>query len=144
MATIKQTISYIKSHPFYREALRDESLMEKLLFDIMFEVWQITAKNSVSAYRDTKRLNAPEIISALRDLEPPQNLDLRLPIPLVETEDECAVVPLKVVHTIQPIVYIKPKVQRHIRMPNPFQLIIEFTSYFETKKPQHLVEALEA
>lgn len=63
--------------------------MERLLFEVMFHVYSVASSNCARAYRQSRRMNGPQIVEAIRDCEPPCNLDLRLPIPVVVT---CVVV----------------------------------------------------
>lgn len=90
--TILQQIKYIKTHPFYASALGSESDLDLLLFEVMFHTYSVCSVNSTRAYRRAvcMKMNAPEILAAVRDVEPPVNLDLRLPIPSV-----CRVVSMK-------------------------------------------------
>jgi hypothetical protein len=127
--TIKQQIRAIMEHPFYREALHDSKCMERLLFEVMFEVYGTVSANCSRAYRMVKRMNTPEIISAIRDIEPPSNLDIRLPIP--QARQSTPVVVMQVAHVSQPelrIRYPKHPVSPHI-VAN--QMII----CFEAEKP---------
>ena len=89
--TINAQIAYIKSHPFYKLALTDESAMEMLLFEVIFHTYTVASGNCARAYRQSRRMNGPQIVEAIRDCPPPCNLDVRLPIPNVE---ECVVVSL--------------------------------------------------
>lgn len=89
--TIKAQIAYIKSHPFYALALKDELAMDKLLFEVMFHTYTTVATNCSRAYRQARRMNGPQIVEAIRDCEPPQNLDVRLPIPILQPEDPICV-----------------------------------------------------
>jgi hypothetical protein len=90
--------------------------MEKLLFEVMFSTYQTVAGNCSRAYRQSKRMNSPQIVEAIRDIEPPCNLDVRLPIPAPRTL--AVVVPLQVVHRDIRI--------RYPKNPNPMQLKITF------------------
>ncbi len=89
--TINAQIAYIKSHPFFAEAMRDEAAMDLLLFEVMFHTYSVASGNCARAYRVSRRMNGPQIVEAIRDCPPPCNLDLRLPIP----EPVCVVVDMK-------------------------------------------------
>lgn len=93
--TITAQIAYIKSHPFYAVALRDEAAMEKLLFEVMLSTYLTCSANCARAYRQSRRMNGPQIVEAIRDCEPPSNLDVRLPIPAVVLPGECVVISIK-------------------------------------------------
>lgn len=96
--TITAQIAYIKSHPFYAVALRDEAAMEKLLFEVMLSTYLTCSANCARAYRQSRRMNGPQIVEAIRDCEPPSNLDVRLPIPAVVSpgeSGECVVISIK-------------------------------------------------
>lgn len=79
--TITQNIAYIKSHPYYALARTDESAMDKLLFEVMFHTYTVVAGNCARAFRCSKGMNTPQIVEAIREVAPPSNLDIRLPIP---------------------------------------------------------------
>lgn len=91
--TIHEQIAKIKEHPFYAEALRDEAALSRLLFEVMFHTYTVASWNAYRGYRKASAagLNRPQIIEAIRDCEPPTNLDLRMPIPQIT----CVVVELK-------------------------------------------------
>jgi len=60
--------------------------MEKLLFELMFHTYTVASLNSYKGYRAASAagMNRPQIIEAIRDAEPPTNLDLKLPTPTLE------------------------------------------------------------
>lgn len=125
--TIKQQIRFIIEHPYYQEALRDESCMEKLLFEVMFGVYGTVAGNCSRVYRMNKRMNGPDIVTAIRDIEPPVNLDVRLPF--VVPREVAPVVKMQVAHVMPElrIRYPKHPVER-IVITNQLPL-------WDTKKP---------
>lgn len=119
--TIKAQVEYMMNHPYMPVAMRDRDAMEKLLFETIFHTYSVCSANAAKMFRMNKWLNTPEIYTAIRDIEPPSNLDVRMPIPL--PEDECLVVPMK---KLPEIVYIEPKKIRVKLSPNPFQILITF------------------
>lgn len=90
--TILQQIQYLKTHPFYQSALGSEEALDHLLFEVMFHTYTVCSVNSTRAYRRAMcmKMNSPEVLCAVRDVPPPANLDVRLPIP-----DACRVVSMK-------------------------------------------------
>lgn len=74
------------------EALKDTAAMEKLLWEVHFHCYSVVAANGAKEFRKHRGFNDPVIVAAIRDQEPPVNLDIRLPIP--EVTDECSVVSL--------------------------------------------------
>jgi len=128
--TIKQQIRAVIEHPYYNEALRDEACMEKLLFEVMFGVYSTVAGNCSRAYRSNKRMNGPDIVAAIRDVEPPVNLDVRLPIPVPREVSPATIVKMQVAHVSTPELRIRyPK---HPPTPPPStQLLL----WAEKEKP---------
>jgi hypothetical protein len=128
--TIKQQIRAVIEHPYYQEALRDEASMEKLLFEVMFGVYSAVAGNCARVYRANKRMNGPDIVAAIRDVEPPVNLDVRLPIPEPRLAEPAMVVKMQVAHVYTPELRIRyPK---HPTIPPPStQLLL----WDQTEKP---------
>ena len=135
MATIKQSVSYIMEHPFMALALKDRAAMEKLLWEVHFHCYTVVAANGAKEFRKWKGFNDPVVLAAIRDQEPPCNLDIRLPIPPVQ--EECPVVELRVVrpntraqHQKNPgHITATPTIPKKIRVrlsPDPFQLMISF------------------
>ncbi len=127
MATIKEQIKYILSHPYMAVAIKDKDAMEHLLFETMYHVYATVATNSAKAYRANKSCNSPQIVEAIKDQEPPSNLDIRLPFveaTIPEQIIEVPVIQMAVVHTA-PIVSVPNRV-RIKNYPNPYQMKIEF------------------
>ena len=91
--TITAQIAYIKEHPFYEVAMHDEAAMEKLLFEVMLHTYLTCSANCARAYRHARRMNGPQVVEAIRDCPPPSNLDLRLPIPVLD--EGCVIVSIK-------------------------------------------------
>lgn len=84
--TITAQIASIRQHPYYQLALTSPECMERLLFEVMFHTYTVASLNSYKGYRAASAagLNRPQIIEAIRDAEPPTNLDLKLPTPTLE------------------------------------------------------------
>ena len=83
---LKAQITAIIQHPFFQEAIYfcntgDNGLMEHLLFEYGFHIADKTAFNSSRLYGANRWLNTCDILPLLKDMDKPDNLDLRLPIP---------------------------------------------------------------
>jgi len=127
--TITQQIDYIMGHPFMAVAMKDEAAMRKLLFEVQFHVYRTVSLNGAKAFRKYRDMNDPIIYEEIRDQEPPENMDIRLPIPMIEEVvevKECPVITMQVL----PVVVADNAVKKtRVRLlPNPFQMIIEFPS----------------
>lgn len=97
--TITQTSDYVLSHPFTKQAvqsyLQGNNKDLKFLFDLLqMDIYQETAKDCAKAFKRNKSQNYPLIEEAIREVEPPERLNTRLPIP--PPKPICIVVPMKV------------------------------------------------
>ena len=126
--TISANSDYILEHPFLKQAIAnfnrgDIKDLKYLISEIHIHTWLTVSNDCAVAFRQNKRLNNPEILSAIRDIPPPVKLSLHLPIPL-KTE-ECKVVALST--KTHPI--------KNHKIAN--QLEFDFT--IKTKRPRSLV-----
>jgi hypothetical protein len=67
-------------HVYMREAMADPKHMEQLLFEVMLHTYLTVADNSAKEFRRNKDFTDPVIVFEIRNQEPPDNLDIRLPI----------------------------------------------------------------
>lgn len=124
--TIGQNSDYVMAHPFTKRAVRAYLTGNpkdlKLILDLLqIDTYQEVAGLCTRAFKCNKKENYPQIEQAIREVSPPDRLNIKLPIPL----PECIVVTMKT------------KSGSCRRMFNPNQLIIEFT-----KKEQGFLLAL--
>lgn len=97
--TICQSSEYVLSHPFTKRAI--ENFLEgnvkdlKFIFDLLqIDVYQETSKECTKAFKRNKEQNYPLVEEAIREVAPPDRLNIKLPIPL--PKPKCIVVPMKV------------------------------------------------
>ncbi len=118
--TITKNSDAILEHPFFKAAMKkycsgDAADIRHILNELATHVYLKTAENCSRAYRlNVKNFNMSVVMTAIKEVHPPENLDTRLPIPKIP--------PCKVVMLL-------PKNKRHY---DPHQLKIEF---IPTKKP---------
>lgn len=84
--TINQQIESILKHPFFNFALQkfgsgDDKELRHLFFEIIFHTYEKTTLNSAKTYSRYRWLNTCDTLAEIRNTAPPENLDLRLPIP---------------------------------------------------------------
>lgn len=83
---IKKSVEYVMEHPFTKSAIEDyvngdSSKLETLLFEIHFHVFDKTALLCSKTYGLNKWNSAGPIKDFIRNVEPPTNLSISLPIP---------------------------------------------------------------
>lgn len=83
---IKQNGKYILEHPYTKQAIKeynegDSSMLEHLLFEIQFHVFDMTALLCSKSIGIHKWNNIGAIKSIIRHIEPPTNLSILLNIP---------------------------------------------------------------
>lgn len=113
--TIGQNSDYVLAHPFtkraIKQALSGNAKDLKFIFDLLqIDIYQEVAGLCTRAYKCNKKENFPQIEEAIREVEPPTRLNIKLPIPM----PECIVVTMKT------------KSGNRQRIVNPFQLQIDF------------------
>lgn len=91
--TISQTSQYVLEHPFTKKALKaalsGNTKDLRFIFDLLqIDIYQETASLCTRAYRSVKKENYPQIEQAIREVCPPERLNIKLPIP----QPECIVV----------------------------------------------------
>lgn len=130
--TITATVKYLLEHPFFKQAIiaynrGDDKDIQYVLQELQIHTWLTVAKDCSVAFRQNKRANDPQIIEAIRDVEPPTSLDIRFPIPL--KQEHCKVI------TLSP-----PKVKHHksFKIENQLELVFSY----KTKKAPKYIEAL--
>lgn len=84
--TINQQIDSIFKHPFFQLAMKryqegDPADLRQLFFEMHFHVYEKTTLNASRTYGTYRWLDTTEIIAEVRATPPPDNLDIRLPIP---------------------------------------------------------------
>ncbi|MCW3111393.1 MAG: hypothetical protein JWQ09_5899 [Segetibacter sp.] len=127
--TIATNIENMMQHPYFKDAVQrfadgDQKDLKIFLTDLNTYVYQITSANNAVAYRTNKNYSPTEIYASIRNMEPPTNLDFRLPIHkigMVEEYDNC-----KVISIVEKVIIIKKKVASYF---NPTQLSISFPEY---------------
>lgn len=100
--TIQNQVSAIFEHPYFKQGVRnyvsgDKSDLSHLFSEAFIHCYLVVAQNCGREFRLNKWATHPVTYSAIKDIPPPVNLDLRLPIPLPFEEPVCKVVPLKIV-----------------------------------------------
>jgi hypothetical protein len=119
--TISQTSEYVLEHPFTKKAIKEACQGNfkniKFILDLLqIDTYQEVAGLCAKAFKSKRGQNNPIIEEAIREVEPPTKLNIRLPIP----PPECIVV------------VMKGKIGRYrLRIINPYQLEIDFAQ----KKP---------
>lgn len=114
--TISQNSQYVLEHPFTKRAvkayLNGNSKDLKFIFDLLqIDVYQEVAGLCTKAFKTNKKENYPQIEEAIREVCPPDKLNVKLPIPI----PECIVV------------HMKTKSGGHrIKVINPLQLQFDF------------------
>ena len=83
---IKKNTEYILQHPFTKRAIEeyihgDPRMMEQLIFEVQFHVFDKTAICCAQVYGLNKWNNSGVIKELIRNVEPPNNLSVSLPIP---------------------------------------------------------------
>lgn len=83
---IKKNIEYIMGHPFTKVAIEeyvqgDTGKLETLLFEIHFHVFDKTALLCSKTYGLNKWNASGPIKEFIRNVEPPENLSISLPVP---------------------------------------------------------------
>lgn len=121
--TIHQQSSYIVSHPGFKSAVAnfingDPKDITILLTDVQFHCIDVQIKNSAREYGACKRMVGSDIKTKLLNIQPPENLNVQLHIPIVKKQDECKVVSIK-----DGINQIKKRVARFL---DPSQLALTF------------------
>ena len=124
--TIGQNSDYVLSHPFTKRAIKSYLTGShkdlKLILDLLqIDTYQEVAGLCTRAFKCNKKENYPQIEQAIREVSPPEKLNIKLPIPL----PECIVITMKTKHGGKHMVF------------NPNQLVIEFN-----KKEQEFLLAL--
>lgn len=114
--TIGQNSEYVLEHPFTKRAIKSylngNSKDFKFILDLLqIDVYQEVAGLCTKAFKCNKKENYPQIEEAIREVQPPTRLNVKLPIP----SPECIVVTMKT------------KSGNRQRIINPFQLEIDFT-----------------
>ncbi len=84
--TIKGQTEAIISHPCFKEAIDqyisgDYRLMKHLLSEVQIHIWQKTALTASRVYGRNRWLDSCKILAEIRETPPPDNLDIRFPIP---------------------------------------------------------------
>lgn len=128
--TITATVKYLLEHPFFKQAIiaynrGDDKDIQHVLQELQIHTWLTVAKDCSVAFRHNKRANDPQIIEAIREVQPPTTLDIRLPIPI--KQEHCKVITL-------------PKVRIHKSFKIENQLELTFT--YKQKKAPKYIEAL--
>lgn len=122
---IKEQTDYVLRHPGFVEAVRlfamgDTEYFRDVLYRLQLHCIDVQIKNSAKEYGLCKRMNGSDIKEALLSLRQPENLDVRLPIPVfVPPVEECMVIDL-----------VPHKNKRAARFFNPLQLMFEFPSCY--------------
>lgn len=98
---ITNQVTSIFEHPYFKQSIRkynngDDKDLRHVIRESIIHTYLTVAMNCGRAFKMNKWANHPEIYAAIKDITPPTNLDLRLPIPPIIEEDKCIVVPLKV------------------------------------------------
>lgn len=83
---IKKNTEYILQHPFTKKAIEEyihgnPKMMETLIFEVQFHVFDKTAISCAQVYGMNKWSNSGVIKELIRNVEPPVNLSISLPIP---------------------------------------------------------------
>lgn len=94
--TISQNSQYVLDHPFTKRAVKaylsGNSKDLKFVFDLLqIDVYQEVAGLCTKAFKSNKKENYPQIEEAIREVCPPDKLNVKLPIPI----PECVVVTMK-------------------------------------------------
>jgi hypothetical protein len=115
--TISQNSQYVLEHPFTKRALKSAchgNLKDiKFIFDLLqIDTYQEVANLCTKAFKSKRGQNNPIIEEAIREVEPPTRLNIKLPIP----PPDCIVVTMKTVNGLH-----------RKRIFNPQQLEIDFT-----------------
>jgi hypothetical protein len=100
--TIPEQVSKLFEHPYFKQAVRQYSSgntanLEYVFSAVMVHTHQTTRGECIKEYRRNKWFNFPEIVTAMKELAFPANINYELPIPQIEDEPICRVVPLMVV-----------------------------------------------
>lgn len=105
--TIPEQVSKLFEHPYFKQAVRryeagNVSDLQYVFSAIMVHTHQTTRDHCVKEYRRNKWFNFPEIVTALKELPFPANINYELPIPPITDEPivkevVCKVVPLRIV-----------------------------------------------
>lgn len=114
--TIKAQIDALFRHPALPAAMDsyqqgDEIALRHIFFETIFHVYQKTTLNASRTYGTNRWLDSCEILQEIRDTPPPDNLDLRLPIP-----------EKKVIVEVVPVIKIKVKKPTAVKHFSPIQL----------------------
>lgn len=100
--TIPEQVAKLFEHPYLKQAIRHYSSgndvdLKYVFSAVMVHTHQTTRDHCVKEYRRNKWFNFPEIVTALKELPFPSNINYELPIPAITDEPICKVVPLTVV-----------------------------------------------
>jgi len=84
--TITQQVKELIQHPFLHEAVYyfntgDSKLFEEMLFNIIFHTSDVTANNASRLYGRNWQMNSVALKPLIKEMEKPDNLDVKLPIP---------------------------------------------------------------
>lgn len=127
--TINQQSNYIISHPGFKTAVAnfmngEVEDMRILLTDIQFHCIDVQIRNSAREYGNCKRMLGSDIKKKLLNISVPENLDVKLHIPLPIPANEC-----KVVSMNENISQIKKRVARIF---DPKQLALTFPELLQS------------
>jgi hypothetical protein len=127
--TIASNIENMMQHPYFKDAVQrfadgDPKDLKIFLTDLNTYLYQTTCHNNALEYRKNKNYSPTEIYTNIKNMEPPTNLDFRLPIYKVGTMPEMEV--CKVVSFVDKVMAVKKKVASYF---NPTQLSIVFPDY---------------
>lgn len=126
--TVSDHVVALLEHPFLKHSIKGyvkgyDKDLKHLLSVVIIHTHQMVRQDCVRKYRTNKWANIPEIITELGAVGFPEKIKYELPIPeiieeIIAIQNECLVVPLKVV-----------KSHRHTTIYfNPNQLQIQFSN----------------
>lgn len=129
--TINGNTNYILEHPFLQQAIiaynrGDDKDLKFILSSIQEDMYHITVNQCAKVYKRFKKETYPIIENEIRCAEPPECLNVKLPIPL--KQENCKVV------------ILSPKIKHIKNFKIINQLELEFT--YKNKKAPKYIEAL--
>lgn len=120
--TITQNSNYVLSHPFTKVAVQKYLSGDikdfKFLIDLLqIDIYQEVAISCTKAFKRYKGENYPLTESAIRDVEPPERLNIKLPIPI--PQPECKVVPMPLKRVTKPKIVTQMIITSQLLIPFP-------------------------
>lgn len=105
--TIQNQVSTIFEHPFLKQAVRNyvsgnDKDLKHVFSEVFIHTYLTVSQNCGRAFRLNKWATHPVIYSAIKEVEPPTNLDVRLPIPEPYIEPVCKVVSFSIKRHVKP------------------------------------------